>query len=109
MEAPRIPSLFKFGRTSGPKRFHFPTRYYDERKERLEERYEQLKLEMSKDELTREQIRDRMKAAIQDKWKRNNYHRGNVFRQARVLLIFVILTLIAYYIFYKDFETLFNQ
>ena len=101
MEAPRIPSLFKFGRTGGPKRFSFPTRYYDERKERLKERYDKLKLEMSEEELTREQTRDRMRAAIDSKWKRGHYQKASALRQVRVLVIVICLGLIAYYSYYK--------
>lgn len=43
MEAPKIPGLFK---TKGPKSFHFKPRYYDEQKERIEKRRQQIKREL---------------------------------------------------------------
>ncbi|MFT6844997.1 MAG: hypothetical protein ACJAUV_001187 [Flavobacteriales bacterium] len=101
MEAPKIPSLFKFGRSSGPNRFKFPARYYDERKERLKNRYDQMKQEVSADELTREQTKDRMRASIDDKWKRNTYQKASALRQVRVLVLILCLGLIAYYSYYK--------
>ncbi|MGB0166672.1 MAG: hypothetical protein ACPF8V_07435 [Luteibaculum sp.] len=43
MEAPKIPGFFK---TRGPRSFYFPARYYDERKERIQKRREQIKREL---------------------------------------------------------------
>ncbi len=104
MEAPRIPSLFKFGRTNGPKRFEFQTRYYDEQKERMKERYDRLKLEVSEEELTRTQTRDRMRAAIDQKWKRGQYQKASALQRIRVLIIVLILGLGSYYLYLKYFN-----
>ena len=75
MQAPRLPSIFKSPKI---RRFSFPVRYYDERKERIEN------------------LKKGKKTGI--KFKSNGYSRTNTVRSKRLLLVIIALVLITYLI-----------
>ena len=89
MSAPKLPSFFK---NKGPKSFEFKPRYYDARKERLEE----MKRNASNEkpvfvtENFREKARDKWRAERSKTVQNSNF---------RVVAIVAILFLIAYLIF----------
>ena len=75
MQAPRLPSIFKSPKV---RRFSFPVRYYDERKERIEN------------------LKKGKKTKI--KFKSKEYSRTNTERSKRLLLVIIVLVLITYLI-----------
>lgn len=88
MEAPKLPSVFKH---SGPRSFNFKPRYYDERKERIEElkkKYEGREVPVYSESL---------RARINDNWRaeRTKSERSS---NMRLVAIIGILFLIAYLI-----------
>lgn len=98
MEAPKIPSFFGF-RTKRPNQFYFEPRYYDERKEKMEQRYERISKELkssSDDSLNPETF----KSTLRENWG-NGYSRKKTGNQInkRVLLYVVVLLGLVYYIF----------
>ena len=75
MQSPRLPSVFKSPKVRS---FSFPLRYYDERKERIEN------------------LKKGKKTKI--KFKSNGYSRTNTGRSKRLLLVIIALVLITYLI-----------
>ena len=75
MQAPRLPSIFKSPKI---RRFSFPVRYYDERKERIEN------------------LKKGNKTKI--KFKNIEYSRTNTGRSKRLLLVTIALVLVTYLI-----------
>jgi len=75
MQSPRLPSIFKSPKVRS---FSFPLRYYDERKERIEN------------------LKKGKKTKI--KFKSNGYSRTNTGRSKRLLLVIIALVLITYLI-----------
>ncbi len=86
MQAPRLPSIFKSPKV---RRFSFPVRYYDERKERIEN------------------LKKGRRSKI--KFKNNRYSGVNqdryfqqMKRTRRLLLVIIALTLVAYSILKQE-------
>lgn len=75
MQSPRLPSVFKSPKVRS---FNFPLRYYDERKERIEN------------------LKKGKKTKI--KFKSNGYSRTNHERSKRLLLVIIALVLVTYLI-----------
>ena len=75
MQSPRLPSIFKSPKVRS---FSFPLRYYDERKERIEN------------------LKKGKKTKI--KFKGNGYSQTNTGRSKRLLLVIIVLVLITYLI-----------
>ena len=75
MQSPRLPSIFKSPKVRS---FSFPLRYYDERKERIEN------LKKGKE--------------TKIKFKSNGYSRTNTGRSKRLLLVIIALVLVTYLI-----------
>tara|TARA_B110000438_G_scaffold210810_1_gene202839 strand:- start:107 stop:340 length:234 start_codon:yes stop_codon:yes gene_type:complete len=75
MQSPRLPSIFKSPKVRS---FSFPLRYYDERKERIEN------------------LKKGKKTKI--KFKSNGYSRTNTGRSKRLLLVIIALVLVTYLI-----------
>ena len=75
MQSPRLPSIFKSPKVRS---FSFPLRYYDERKERIEN------------------LKKGKKTKI--KFKNSGYSRTNTGRSKRLLLVIIALVLITYLI-----------
>ena len=79
MQSPRLPSIFKSPKVRS---FSFPLRYYDERKERIEN--------LKKGKKT--------KIKFKFKFKNSGYSRTNTGRSKRLLLVIIALVLITYLI-----------
>ena len=75
MQAPRLPSIFKSPKV---RRFSFPVRYYEERKERIEN------------------LKKGKKTKI--KFKSKGDSRTNTGRSKRLLLVIIALVLVTYLI-----------
>jgi hypothetical protein len=75
MQSPRLPSIFKSPKVRS---FNFPLRYYDERKERIEN------------------LKKGKKTKIE--FKSNGYSRTNHGRSKRLLLVIIALVLVTYLI-----------
>ena len=75
MQAPRLPSIFKSPKV---RRFSFPVRYYDERKERIEN------------------LKKGKKTKI--KFKSKGDSGTNIGRRKRLLLVIIALILVTYLI-----------
>ena len=75
MQSPRLPSMFKSPKVRS---FSFPLRYYDERKERIENLKKGKKIKI--------------------KFKSNGYSRTNIRRSKRLLLVIIALVLVTYLI-----------
>ena len=75
MQAPRLPSIFKSPKV---RRFSFPARYYEERKERIEN------------------LKKGKKTKI--KFKRKGNSGTNTGRSKRLLLVIIALVLVTYLI-----------
>ncbi len=88
MSAPKLPSYFKH---SGPKSFDFKPRYYDARKERLEEM--KRNAESGKELFVTENFREKAR----DKWRTERSRSVNA-SNIRVFAIVAVLFLVAYLI-----------
>ncbi len=96
----------RFFRLPKPKSFEFKPRYYDERKEALEYRIEQIKLEMGIEDdspeagkFTKEELQAiRIKGNIRSGFRKNRkaVRRSNF----RLLLILLVLLLLTYFIIF---------
>lgn len=88
MEAPKLPSIFKH---HGPRAFQLKPRYYDERKERIEElkkKYEGKHVPVST---------DGFREKINDKWRADR-SKGARSSNMRLIVIIAILFLLTYLI-----------
>jgi len=99
MEAPKLPSLFGV-RSKRPDRFYFEPRYYNERKEKMNQRYERLGKEISNEKNNRTNPED-FKATLRENWG-NGYARSKVGQQMsrRVIIYVIALLALAYYILF---------
>jgi cytochrome c-type biogenesis protein CcmH/NrfG len=91
--------MITFFKTPKPKRFEYTPQYYDARKEALQEREKQIKQEMglADDDAQRVSlIRGQMRRQYEQKMK----GRINKGSSLRLVVIFIILCLLAYYMFY---------
>ncbi len=100
MEAPKIPSMFGF-RSKKPDRFHFEPRYYDERKEKMKQRYERIGKEVNNDGETERTNTEDFKSTLRENWG-NSYSRSRAGNQMnrRVILYVIVLLALAYYILF---------
>lgn len=85
MKAPNLPSFFK---TPKHKQFEMPTRYYNERKERVQK---------ARDKAEKKQSGELEKGHFSSTWKKKSTM-GDRTSSLRVAMIIVILCLIAYWI-----------
>ncbi len=99
MKAPKVPSFFKFGRTNGPRQFTYTPRYYDEQKERIEDRKKLLNVEEKPlpDDVRREVMREKMR----DTWDRRSLAPNNGFSVKRFVIILLVLCAGMYYLLQK--------
>ena len=89
-----LPSFFKINK---PRRFNFYPRYYDERKEKLQERIKKAEEELGiKSETSN--IRTLQKGAMRGYFPRTKRVRRT--SNIRLIIIIVILLLISYYLFF---------
>lgn len=99
MEAPKIPSMFNF-RSKKPNRFYFEPRYYNERKEKLQQRYEKISREVNNSKGERSDSTD-FKATLRTHWG-NNYNRSKSANKMnkRVLIYVAVLLMLTYLLLY---------
>lgn len=93
MQAPKIPSFFK---TKKPNQFHYEPRYYNERKEKMQERYNRIARELNenKNEATDQEA---FRSTLRQSWESSrNSNAGHKLNYRIVLYIFA-LTALAYY------------
>jgi len=99
MEPPKIPSLFGF-RTKRPNQFYFEPRYYDERKEKMQQRYDRINKEVENSASKKTNAED-YKSTLRESWS-NNYSKRKTGNQInrRVIIYIVVLLGLAYYMFF---------
>jgi hypothetical protein len=85
----RLPSFMKINAYN---RFEFKPRYYDARKERLE----QIKAKYNNEDST-EAVKERIRGTFDRKLAQSRRKSSNKSSSARTVLIFVVLVAIAYY------------
>ncbi|MFT5970115.1 MAG: hypothetical protein ACI8ZO_000621 [Flavobacteriales bacterium] len=89
MPAPKLPSLFKINRN---KTFEYKSRFYNERKDRLNDRRHQIAKDLELEK----------KGSVVDKGFLSERRSKAVSQSnSRVLLLFVIILLLAYFIIYR--------
>ncbi len=95
MEAPKIPGLFK---TRGPKQFHFQARYYDERKERMLKRREQLKRELAAEAKLSNEDKAEYQSMIKGSMRSRSYRQASAKSNRRLMIILAGLILICFWL-----------
>lgn len=98
MEAPKIPGLFK---TRGYKRFNFPARYYDEQKERIAKRREEIKRELKADEKLSSEDKERFREMLRSKSRFGGYRKDVKKSNVRFAIILVFLVALAVWMWNK--------
>jgi hypothetical protein len=93
MNAPKIPSLFKLPRH---KYFEYKPIYYDETKERIKERREQLKKEGL---INDDKKLGLIKYRINQRFQRNLHQKEVRQANSRIIFLIIIILLVLYYIF----------
>lgn len=98
MKPPKLPSFFK---TKEPNQFYFEPRYYDERKEKIKQRYDRISREINNN--GSDQIRSEdFKAKLRENWG-NGYSRNRVGNQLNKKVVFyvIILFVLAYFFLFN--------
>jgi hypothetical protein len=100
MEAPKIPSMFGF-RSKKPDQFYFEPRYYNERKEKMKQRYESIGREVENNPTMEPTNTEDFKSTMRENWG-NSYSRSTAGNKmnTRVILYAIALLAIAYYILF---------
>lgn len=91
MLTPKIPSFFK---NKKPNQFYFEPRYYSERKEKMQQRYERISRELDENNAERTST-ETFRSALRESWGSNKSRKSGI--NYRVLFYIVILTGLAYY------------
>lgn len=96
MQTPRIPSFFK---SKKPDQFYFEPRYYNARKEKMDERYARISREVNPEnsEKTDTEV---FRSSLRENWSANRVKNTNK-TSYRVLFYIVILSGLAYYFLIK--------
>ncbi|MBE7443144.1 MAG: hypothetical protein HS119_11915 [Flavobacteriales bacterium] len=94
MQPPKIPSFFK---TKRPAQFYFEPRYYNERKEKMEERYNRISKELSNDNKGERTDANVFRSSLRDNWASSSRHAQGSAVNKRVLFYIILLVAIAYY------------
>lgn len=89
-----ISSFFK---SRKPKRFDFKSRYYDENKEEMEDRYARIKSELNGSDLSGGYRRTDYRSQWNKRKKTSSFERKSNFR---LILIFAILCALSYILLY---------
>jgi len=96
MKPPKIKGL-SFFKTGTNRRFSFPARYYDERKEEMDQRYEKMREEVKKEQNLSTDQRQELKQIMSDSWRNNSYRvqsRNSIIRFSVILVMLIILVVI---------------
>jgi hypothetical protein len=103
MEAPKLPSLFGL-RSKKPNQFYFEPRYYNERKEKMKQRYDRINKEVNNSPNQSEPSKtEDFKSTLRENWG-NNYSRNKAGNQMnrRVIIYVIALFALAYYILFSN-------
>lgn len=100
MEAPKIPSMFGF-RSKKPNQFYFEPRYYSERKEKMQQRYNRIGKEIDNSVITERTNTEDFKSELRENWG-NGYARSKTGNQMnkRVIIYVIALLALAYFILF---------
>jgi hypothetical protein len=100
MEAPKIPSMFGF-RSKKPNQFYFEPRYYDERKEKMKQRYDRIGQEVDNTKTVERTNPEDFKTTLRENWG-NGYARNKAGNQMnkRVIIYVIALLALAYFILF---------
>jgi hypothetical protein len=92
---------FKFlNNTLQNRKFDYQPRYYDERKDRLEKRKEQLRRAES-GEMTPEERREMMRESMRGEWERADYRQTQTrSSNVRIFTLVVVLVGLLYFLFF---------
>lgn len=93
MQAPKIPSFFK---TKKPNQFYYEPRYYNERKEKMQERYSRISRELNRNDNTRTDS-EVFRSSLRHSWETSRQGGTGNKINLRVVLYIVALTGLAYY------------
>jgi hypothetical protein len=100
MEAPKIPSMFGF-KSKKPDQFYFEPRYYNERKEKMNSRYESIGRQLDNNPTFEKTNTADFKSSIRENWgdSTSRSRAGNKMN-TRVIIYVLGLAAIAYYILF---------
>ncbi|MCB0410646.1 MAG: hypothetical protein KDD29_10535 [Flavobacteriales bacterium] len=91
MNAPKIPSFFK---TKKPNQFYFEPRYYNERKEKMQQRYDRIANEL-KQENSEKTNTETFRSSLRESWGASRRKPSGI--NYRIIFYIVILSGLAYY------------
>jgi hypothetical protein len=98
MEAPKIPSMFGF-KSKKPDQFYFEPRYYNERKEKMNKRYESIGRQVANNPTFEKTNTDDFKSSIKENWGDSvSRSRAGNKMNTRVIIYVLALGAIAYYV-----------
>lgn len=92
MIAPKIPSFFK---TKKPNQFYFEPRYYNERKEKMQQRYERIAKELDQEKSNEKTSSEVFRSTLRESWGANRKRKAGI--NYKVMFYIVILSGLAYY------------
>jgi hypothetical protein len=93
MQPPKIPSFFK---TKKPSQFNYEPRYYNERKEKMDERYSRISRELNPNNNERTNT-DVFRSSLREQWGATHQRGNSSAVNKRVLFYIVLLVGLAYY------------
>ena len=94
----RFGQMFTLFKGQGPRRFHYNTRYYDERKERIAKKMKLAK-KLEENEKKGMYAKESMRESIRENWVRSEYSQATKSANYRVLIILIMLCIICYIIY----------
>lgn len=92
MQTPKIPSFFK---SKKPDQFHFEPRYYNARKEKMQERYDRIAKELGDNKSTPTD-REAFRSNLRENWSASRRQKTGF--NFRILFYVVVLAGMAYYL-----------
>ncbi len=93
MQAPKIPSFFK---TKKPNQFYYEPRYYNERKEKMQERYSRISRELNTNKGDRTDA-EVFRSNLRHSWESSRNGGAGHKLNYRIVLYIFALTALAYY------------
>jgi hypothetical protein len=95
MQTPKIPSFFK---SKKPDQFYFEPRYYNARKEKMQERYDRIAREVSSEKSSKTDT-EVFRSNLRESWAANRSQKTGF--NYRILFYIVFLTGLAYYFLFR--------
>lgn len=92
MEAPRLPSMLGF-KSKKANQFYFEPRYYDARKEKMDQRYKRIGKELGVKDTSRMHKED-LRAEMRENWG-SGYSRDAATGQVNKKVLFYVVALVA--------------